>query len=80
MYNKFTEISELFKKYEFLKHIIFAKTNLDTMKFIMSKFSENDLRFHINYFKRVNIANNKIVDWIRDGCKMPERKIKCADF
>ena len=46
----------------------------------MSKFSENDLRFHINYFKRVNIANNKIVDWIRDGCKMPERKIKCADF
>ena len=80
LYNKFTEISELFKKYEFLKHIIFAKTNLDTMKFIMSKFSENDLRFHINYFKRVNIANNKIVDWIRDGCKMPERKIKCADF
>ena len=80
LYNKFSKIEEIFKNCEFLENVIFNKINLDTMKFIISKFSENDLRFLINYFEKVNITNNKIVDWIRDGCKMPERKIKCADF
>ena len=82
LHDKYPKIAESLKNNDYLIKII-KIINLEVAKFLVNNFPEINLEEFISYINNIKIyyvKNKNVIKWIRNGCKMPERKIKCAYF
>ena len=81
LYNRFPQMAQSLSDNDNLE-TIFKNIDLSVAKFLVNNFPEINLKKFVEYIKKnpYRYTKNDVINWINDGCKMPERKIKSANF